>query len=562
MSTAHPTLNREARRRHGIFYTPDALARSIAEWAVTKPGATVLDPSFGGCAFLRAAVSRLRNLHAPRAPRQVFGADRDPAARTWLSSILEQGAEEKQFFFEDFLSLRPAQFRALFTAVLGNPPYVKHHSIPQRLHRSAVHALADNDWQLSAMASYWAYFVLHSIDFVAPGGRLALILPGSLVHADYASVVRLALTNAFGKVTAIFLQERIFPEAEEESVLLLAEQRGQTRIEVRVGLASCSSVRLDEQGLDRCTQPLAYPDREDSWLRAVLDSKILSAYDQAATQCYRLREKATIRIGVVTGANHFFIGKPSVFRELAIPRRHTTPILGRASLLRGLVFGKTSLKNAQNSDSACLLIRPPSRSPADAAVKAYLRKGIKEGIHERHKCSIREPWYRVKLGAAPDAFLTYMSGKAPRLVINDAQIPSTNAIHGVTWLNTVSERESRSIAVGFLSTLTQLSAELEGRSYGGGVLKLEPSEAGALVIPLVDSNRLATLFRSANQLCRDGDEDVATQMVDETLQADLFTRTELSRLRLGLQMLRRRRLARTVLQLNDPEDPKHTSCQN
>jgi adenine-specific DNA-methyltransferase len=215
MSTAHPVLNREARRRRGIFYTPDPLAHRIAEWAVTQPGATVLDPSFGGCAFLRAAVSRLRHLRAPRAARQVFGADRDPAARTWLSSILEQGADEKQFLFEDFLSLRPRQFRTLFSAVLGNPPYVKHHSLPQRLQRAAARALTENELRLSAMASYWAYFALHSIDFVAPGGRLALILPGSLVHADYASVVRSSLTNAFGKVTAIFLQERIFPEAEE-----------------------------------------------------------------------------------------------------------------------------------------------------------------------------------------------------------------------------------------------------------------------------------------------------------------------------------------------------------
>ncbi len=553
MCKAHQALNKETRRRRGIFYTPDPLAYRIAEWAVTQPGATVLDPSFGGCAFLRAAVGRLRTLQAPRAARQVFGADRDPSARTWLSSILEQGADEKQFLFEDFLSLRPRQFRTLFSAVMGNPPYVKHHSLPQRLQHAAARALTENGLRLSAMASYWAYFVLHSIDFVAPGGRLALILPGSLVHADYASVVRTSLTNAFGKVTAIFLQERIFPDAEEESVLLFAEQRGQKATEVRVGLASCSSLRLDEESLDRCTQPLTSPDRED-WLRAILDSKVLSIYDEAATRCYRLRDKATIRIGAVTGANHFFVVRPCILQVSSIPRRYTTPILGRASLLRGLVFDETSLKNAQESDSACLLIRPPLRGANHTGVKAYLRRGKKEKIHERLKCSIREPWYRVKTGKAPDAFLTYMSGMAPRLVINDAQIASTNAIHGLTWLESVSEREAESIAVAFLSTLTQLSAELEGRSYGGGVLKLEPSEAGSLLIPHLDSLSLRALFRSADQLCRDGDEDGATQIVDETLQGELFTRSELTRLRVWLQILRRRRLGRKIMQFGASDE--------
>ena len=42
-------------------------------------------------------------------------------------------------------------------------------------------------------------------------------------------------------------------------------------------------------------------------------------------------------------------------------------------------------------------------------------------------------------------------------------------------------------------------------------------------------------------------------MVDEILQRELFTRSELLRLRVGLQMLRRRRLGRIVVQLGGEE---------
>jgi len=532
----------ESRQRNGIFYTPDDLADKMAQWAIRSPQETVLDPSFGGCAFLRAAVQQLREIRAPRPARQVFGADRDPGARTWLASILHQGARENQFFFGDFLSIRPTHFSTLFTTILGNPPYIKHHALPSGLQQVAAKTLATNGQRLSAMASYWAYFVMHAINFIAPGGRLALVLPGSLIHAKYAYVVRKALKDAFGRVTAILLLERIFADAEEESVLVFAEGRSEPGGEIRVGLASWLSLQFGTDGLDQSSRPLTSAEQEDSWIRALLDSRIVNVYDQASMQCPRLGEKALIRIGMVTGANRFFVMKPSVLHSHSLPRKHTKPILSRAAFLRGLTFDRTGLKNLKESDGKCLLLQPPLRGELPRALKAYLRQGVNEQIPQRMKCALRKPWYRLNRGHPPDAFLTYMAGTSPRLVLNEAQISCTNAIHALTWQKYVAQPEAKAIVVGFLSTLTQFSAEVEGRSYGGGVLKLEPSEAGHLVIPKVPLQQARSLFRELHMLCMQGDYDQATQIVDELLLESLLTSADLARLRLGLEMLRRRRL--------------------
>jgi len=537
--------SRESRRRNGVFYTPDSLADKMAQWAITAPHAKVIDPSFGGCAFLRAAVQQLSSLRAHHPARQVYGVDRDSAARAWLRSVLQQGAREDQFFFGDFLALRPTHFETLFTVVLGNPPYVKHHALSARRQQVAARALLQGDYHLSALASYWAYFVLHAIEFVAPGGRLALVLPGSLIHADYACTVRKALQDAFGKVTAIFLQERVFADAEEESVLVLAERRAENGREVRVGMGSLASLRFDPKGLEQATHALRARQAEDSWLRALLDSRILSIYDRAAEHCDRLADKACIRIGVVTGANHFFVLRPSAFRPLSLRRKHSRPILSRAAFVQGLVFDGVALKKMRTRDSACLLLRPPLRDSGDKSLRSYLRKGTRKGISKRTKCALRDPWYRVPTGRIPDAFLTYMSGKSPRLVLNEARIPCTNAIHALTWSKSVSDSEARRMALAFLSTITQFSAEVEGRSYGGGVLKLEPSEAGRLVIPKISGCRLNGLFREAHELCCRGRSDHASRLVDDMIVGSLLTRQELATLRTALQMLRARRLSRT-----------------
>jgi hypothetical protein len=84
---------------------------------------------------------------------------------------------------------------------------------------------------------------------------------------------------------------------------------------------------------------------------------------------------------------------------------------------------------------------------------------------------------------APHLFLTYMNHDAPRLVHNSAGVPYLNSIHGVR-LRTGHQRLGQELLpVAALNSMTVLGAELVGRAYGGGMLKLEPKEADVLPIP-------------------------------------------------------------------------------
>ena len=101
------------------------------------------------------------------------------------------------------------------------------------------------------------------------------------------------------------------------------------------------------------------------------------------------------------------------------------------------------------------------------------------------------------------------------------------------------------LALGMLSTPSQLSAELVGRSYGGGVLKVEPGELGDLVVPLVPVSVVAALAVTVNRSLRQGEFERATQMVDEALLSSSVIADMASLVRLGnardALFLRRRR---------------------
>jgi len=75
-----------------------------------------------------------------------------------------------------------------------------------------------------------------------------------------------------------------------------------------------------------------------------------------------------------------------------------------------------------------------------------------------------------------------MGNQGPRIILNSAEAVCTNSIHRIYFKEDLSETMRKAIILSLWSTYGQISAEIEGRTYGSGVLKLEPSEASKLVV--------------------------------------------------------------------------------
>lgn len=76
---------------------------------------------------------------------------------------------------------------------------------------------------VSSLSSLWMPFVLHSVSFLKPGGRLGLVLPAELLTVNYAAPLRSFLMASFSSVRLATFDEPVFPEVQEEVVLLLAD---------------------------------------------------------------------------------------------------------------------------------------------------------------------------------------------------------------------------------------------------------------------------------------------------------------------------------------------------
>jgi hypothetical protein len=147
--------------------------------------------------------------------------------------------------------------------------------------------------------------------------------------------------------------------------------------------------------------------------------------------------------------------------------------------LRGLFFTNEDWQQALGTGEAAYLLHIRPKDDLPPSVQRYLATGNE--IRTAYKVRSRNPWYAVPHVYDPDAFLSYMSGITPRLVANDAGVVAPNSLH-ILRLHSTLPIHKRALAALWQTSLTRLSVELEGHALGGGMLKLEPTEAEHVLI--------------------------------------------------------------------------------
>ena len=522
----------DPRRLLGAYYTPDPLPGVLTEWALAPGRGTVLDPSYGGCAFLNAATTVLTGKGVPEPGHLVFGVDVDPSC---LERVRVSGnLVEKNCMVRDFLTLSPKDLHgAPFQAVIGNPPYVRHHWLNGTTREAGRAAIKAAGVRLPGRASAWAYFLVHTLSFIAKHGRLAMLVPEAIQQADYAASVREALIARFESVCLIHIRDRLFDCTDEAVVAVAASGYGKSgslrseAVERAEDLTAVLNAAKGRRSSSRLTTVKGRP----------VDSTVVQLLGELEqhTSVKKISDVATVRVGLVTGANSHFIRGIEDMKRLGVPRKAWLQVVSRTRWLSGLYFTEQDLQELVDADQRAFLVWPTPAYEDAAGVRRWIAEGIEAGVHERFKCTIRTPWFRIPLSPAPDAFATCTRLGAPLLVLNRAGCRCTNALHSVYWHGI--EASSVTAAVGFLTSAVSAWAELHGRRYGGGVLKMEPGTWNRVPVPLVQGTEGAS--DELNELIRCGREAEARALADDLVLGD----------RLGLSKKDIRRLQQTHAQL-------------
>ncbi|MHB8741166.1 MAG: N-6 DNA methylase [Coriobacteriia bacterium] len=471
-----------ASKARGAFFTPPEMAEFIAHWALRAPEDRVLEPSCGEAAFLVPAIDQLSALGQSDLgiSHQVWGAElHAPSAKIACKMIRSSTGIDisDRVRVGDFFEARVERDLPWMDACIGNPPYIRYQSFAGDARRRGREAALAAGVRIDGLASSWAPFTVHAASFLRPGGRLGLVLPAELLSVNYAAPVRRYLLDHFGCVRVILFEERVFPDVLEEVVLLLAEGEGPCdRFDIVqvTGLSDLATLEKREWS----TSPDA-----GKWTKLLLPEPTREAVVaiDAVGGFTPLGDAGTISIGMVTGGNDYFcISEAERLAHNLSPAQVRRMLPPGSKHARGIDYTSAHWEEARD-EGARVWLFSPSTYPSNAA-RAYIRQGEELELDQAYKCRVRTPWFRVPAVNAPDLFMVYMANEGPRFIENPSRLLNVNSVHGL-YLNAAYRDLASVLPTASLTTFTLLGAELVGRSYGGGLLKLEPREALNLPVP-------------------------------------------------------------------------------
>jgi hypothetical protein len=414
------------------------------------------------------------------------GFEIDPGVRAAAGAAGLAADDLAAVALRDFLDDPP---EGRFPAIVANPPYLRHHRLPaERKARLAAFAAETLGERLDGRAGLHVHFLVRALTLLAPGGRLAFIVPADVCEGVFAPALWRWIAREFrvDGVVAFAPEATPFPGVDTNPLILLIRKARPGR---RLFWAVCTAAV--SPGLRDWLDRRVPDDRPRLGLR--VESRTL--VEGLATGLSRppagkspgsakLGEFARVVRGIATGANRFFLLTRRQANELGLSPAFLRPAISRTRDVAGDSLTSADLDALDAAGRPTLLFAPDGRA-LDAfprAERAYLAAGAAAGLPERPLIATRRPWYRMERRDPPPILFAYLGRRRARFVRNLAgALPLT----GFLVVSPRSDDPAFVAALWDALRRDDVAAGLAGvgKSYGGGAIKVEPRALERLPIP-------------------------------------------------------------------------------
>ena len=478
------------RNKLGQFATPAALAFDILAYAKSVLDSNTkiqfLDPAFGTGAFYSA----LQKTFSSAQVETATGYEIDPdvgseAVKLWRNTPLSLN-------IADFTQASPpVDDRVRANLLICNPPYVRHHHLPtdakRRLQKKTKETIG---FKLNGLSGFYCYYLCLSHSFLAENGLAGWLIPSEFMDVNYGHAVKRYLLD---NVTLLHIHRFDQNKTQFDDALVSSTvvwfRKSPPPEDHAVKFTYGGTLAKPEMSKHILESTLR---RSTKWTRFPIAGTSVAATGE--TQ--KLSDLFTIKRGLATGANRFFILTGKQVARHDLPPHFFIPILPRPKAIP--ITNEIKADNNGNPilDEPLFLLScnlPESQVQAECpALWNYLQKGVEEEIDQRYLSRHRNPWYAQENRPAAPLLCTYMGrqvGKRRpfRFILNHSRATAANVylmLYPKPALSAAIEDNPYLLKTIWCS-LNQLEPETligEGRIYGGGLHKIEPNELGNLSV--------------------------------------------------------------------------------
>lgn len=475
--------NESEQKLRGGYYTPEDLATYITKWVANSSPKSILEPSCGDGVFIKAIYNIGYGKNSHFYGFELLDSEANKAKK--CADELKVKSTIKCIDFLDHAIQVMSSGRTEYDAVVGNPPFIRYQYLPKESQEKSEIIFKSEHLKFTKHTNAWVPFVIAAIKVLKPGGRLGMILPAEIIHVMHAQSLRTYLGEQCSKLLIIDPEEIWFEGTLQGAVILFAEKK-QIISDHSYGLgiykvAGKDFLQENPEDVFNRTPRINGETVEGKWTQALLTKEERELFKSLLKldDVHKFQDIAKVDVGIVTGANKFFLVNDEVVQEYGL-KNYAHPMFGRSEHCPGIIYDEQQHReNAIKGNPTNFILIKDELAKLPKKVKEYIAFGESQDLHTRYKCRIRKPWYTVPSVHSTRIGMLKRCHDMPKLILNTLEAYTTDTSYRITAKQNILGEK---LVFCFGTALTALSAELEGRHYGGGVLELVPSEIEQLTI--------------------------------------------------------------------------------
>lgn len=476
------TINDYSHKKNtGSFYTPDYLSHFVVRRAFhsiksqksgTK-GINILEPSAGDGSFVNAILKNFSILKQKELELNIVEINKnelDKIRKIELPSMVKAIYDRADFLKKNF--------EHKFDLIAGNPPYIKKNSLSPEQQELSKRILIDFKVTNPTPYNIWTSFLLSSILKLKEEGILALILPSEFLQVKFAIELRKIVMENFERLEIFTFDDLLFECEGQKTIALFGYKKSDSPGVFYCNIKDKSELFDETFNLKQNSKLIS---SSMKWTHHFLSSSEIELLNKVKDRLQKIEDYSTVSAGIVTAANDFFIVNEKTTKKYNL-KNHTLRIIQKGFHVNGGIrFLNEDFKSLKITDTPCYLINFNGKNVINRKAIEYIGIGEERQIHMRFKCLQRKKWFQVpNISTIPEGFFFKRSHLYPKLLKNDAKVFVTDSGYKV---NMKKGFKIESLIYSFYNSLTLTFAELNGRTYGGGVLELTPNEFKRLPIP-------------------------------------------------------------------------------
>lgn len=478
------------RNKLGQYSTPKYLADSIIISTLqylNKEDIRFLDTSIGTGVFF----SSLLNNVSPKSIKYACGYEIDkhyaiPSKELWSTTKLD-------YVQDDFLDIEPPKEEInKYNLIISNPPYIRHHFINKNKKMKLNDIIkCKYGVSFSGLTGIYCYFIALALSWLQKDGISVWLVPNELLDVNYGVIVKQFLL----KNVKLLRIHKFCPENSKFSdslvtSIVLYYTTGITSDNVLFTTGNDLNNPNTKRGISVKT---LIPN--EKWSNYFIKNYVKRIYKMTLSDYF------TVKRGIATGSNKYFILNSEKISKLKIPNEYIRPIIPSPRFIKNSIITAQTIKEINNYllNITCqenTIINLPSE------LKLYLEK-IYSDVGKNYIIKNRKPWYKQEYRSDCPFLLTYMGRNADnpfRLILNLTNATATNGYLMLypkfDWNNI--EKMNNGFLIKLyneLLAINKLDVKSFGRVYGGGLYKIEPNELTKIPLDDILSNEIKTIIQ-------------------------------------------------------------------